>query len=337
MGVRELILPEHYEPKYDIRETEQAIKLVKDTFEKQLARNLNLERVSAPLFVRPESGLNDDLNGVERPVAFDLLESGYNVQIVHSLAKWKRLALSSYGFAPGSGLYTDMNAIRRDESLDNLHSIYVDQWDWEKVITRGERNRETLQKTVEQIYAALRETERVLCESFPKLVPFLPERVTFLETEELLSRYPGCTPKERENQAAKEYGVVFLQGIGAPLSDGAPHDGRAPDYDDWGLNGDLLIWNPVLEIAFEVSSMGIRVDEKSLASQLASAHCEDRARMPFHRALLAGELPLTIGGGIGQSRICMLLLQRAHIGEVQASIWSDEMVTVCREHGITLL
>lgn len=337
MGVRELILPEHYEPKYDIRETERAIKLVKDTFEKQLARNLNLERVSAPLFVRPESGLNDDLNGVERPVAFDLLESGYNVQIVHSLAKWKRLALSSYGFAPGSGLYTDMNAIRRDESLDNLHSIYVDQWDWEKVITRGERNRETLQKTVEQIYAALRETERVLCESFPKLVPFLPERVTFLETEELLSRYPGCTPKERENQAAKEYGVVFLQGIGAPLSDGAPHDGRAPDYDDWGLNGDLLIWNPVLEIAFEVSSMGIRVDEKSLASQLASAHCEDRARMPFHRALLAGELPLTIGGGIGQSRICMLLLQRAHIGEVQASIWSDEMVTVCREHGITLL
>ena len=337
MGVRELILPEHYEPKYDIRETERAIKLVKDTFEKQLARNLNLERVSAPLFVRPESGLNDDLNGVERPVAFDLLESGYNVQIVHSLAKWKRLALSSYGFAPGSGLYTDMNAIPRDESLDNLHSIYVDQWDWEKVITRGERNRETLQKTVEQIYAALRETERVLCESFPKLVPFLPERVTFLETEELLSRYPGCTPKERENQAAKEYGVVFLQGIGAPLSDGAPHDGRAPDYDDWGLNGDLLIWNPVLEIAFEVSSMGIRVDEKSLASQLASAHCEDRARMPFHRALLAGELPLTIGGGIGQSRICMLLLQRAHIGEVQASIWSDEMVTVCREHGITLL
>lgn len=337
MGVRELILPEHYEPKYDIRETERAIKLVKDTFEKQLARNLNLERVSAPLFVRPESGLNDDLNGVERPVAFDLLESGYNVQIVHSLAKWKRLALSSYGFAPGSGLYTDMNAIRRDESLDNLHSIYVDQWDWEKVITRGERNRETLQKTVEQIYAALRETERVLCESFPKLVPFLPERVTFLETEELLSRYPDCTPKERENQAAKEYGVVFLQGIGAPLSDGAPHDGRAPDYDDWGLNGDLLIWNPVLEIAFEVSSMGIRVDEKSLASQLASAHCEDRARMPFHRALLAGELPLTIGGGIGQSRICMLLLQRAHIGEVQASIWSDEMVTVCREHGITLL
>lgn len=337
MGVRELILPEHYEAKYDIRETERAIKLVKDTFERRLAQNLNLERVSAPLFVRPESGLNDDLNGVERPVAFDLLESGYTVQVVHSLAKWKRLALSSYGFEPGCGLYTDMNAIRRDESLDNLHSVYVDQWDWEKVITREERTKETLQKTVELIYAALQETERTLCEAFPKLSAFLPEKVTFLETEELIARYPGCTPKERENRAAKEYGAIFLMGIGAPLSDGAPHDGRAPDYDDWKLNGDLLIWNPVLEIAFEVSSMGIRVDEESLRTQLKSAHCESRAELPFHRALLAGELPLTIGGGIGQSRICMLLLQRAHIGEVQASIWSDEMIELCRTHGIQLL
>ena len=337
MSLSKVQLPEGYRPALDILQTEIAIKLVKDTFERELAQKLHLTRVSAPLFVRKNSGINDDLNGVERPVSFDISDIGEEVEIVHSLAKWKRLALKRYNFGPNTGLYTDMNAIRRDEELDNLHSVYVDQWDWEKIITPETRNEETLRHTVRRVMRALKETEEALHRANPEIEPFISEKVTFLTSQELLDRYPDLSPKERENAAAKEYGTIFVMGIGGALSDGKPHDGRAPDYDDWALNGDILIWYPVLDRAVELSSMGIRVNEESLRRQLALAGCPERAKLPFHEMLLNGKLPLTIGGGIGQSRLCMVLLHKAHIGEVQASIWDDETLKACAADAITLL
>lgn len=320
----------------NIIETEVAIKFIKDVFERELARNLNLTRVSAPLFVFPESGLNDNLNGVERPVAFDVLDIGRDVEVVHSLAKWKRMALAKYGFADGEGLYTDMNAIRRDETLDALHSIYVDQWDWEKIISPSARNFDTLKAAVNSIYSALLSTEAALSERFGT-ASVLPKRIEFMTTAQLEAEYPDLSPKERENAVTKRLGAVFLMQIGAPLKDGVPHDGRAPDYDDWQLNGDILLWDEPLSRAFEISSMGIRVDEAAMRRQLAAAGCEDRAALPFHRALLSGELPQTMGGGIGQSRICMFLLGKHHIGEVQASVWPESMVEECEKQGIRLL
>lgn len=337
MGEHTLLLPEGYTSALSIMETEVAIKTVKDSFERNLARNLHLTRVSAPLFVRKDSGLNDNLNGVERPVGFDIPDSQADVEIVHSLAKWKRLALKRYGFAPGTGLYTDMNAIRRDEELDNLHSVYVDQWDWEKIITKETRTLDTLSGAVRRIVAALVESECDLMERFPAMKPFLQETVTFVTAQELEDRWPELSPKEREDAVCREHKTVFITGIGGKLKSGKPHDGRAPDYDDWNLNGDLLVWYPVLNRAVEISSMGIRVDEASLSEQLDAAGCNDRRELPFHQALLSGELPLTMGGGIGQSRICMLLLQKAHIGEVQASIWPEAMIGRCAEDGIPLL
>lgn len=320
----------------NIIETEVAIKFIKDVFERELARNLNLTRVSAPLFVFPESGLNDNLNGVERPVAFDVLDIGRDVEVVHSLAKWKRMALAKYGFADGEGLYTDMNAIRRDETLDALHSIYVDQWDWEKIISPSARNFDTLKAAVNSIYSALLGTEAALSERFGT-ASVLPKRIEFMTTAQLEAEYPDLSPKERENAVTKRLGAVFLMQIGAPLKDGVPHDGRAPDYDDWLLNGDILLWDEPLSRAFEISSMGIRVDEAAMRRQLSAAGCEDRAALPFHRALLSGELPQTMGGGIGQSRICMFLLGKHHIGEVQASVWPESMVEECEKQGIHLL
>ena len=320
----------------NIIETEVAIKFIKDVFERELARNLNLTRVSAPLFVFPESGLNDNLNGVERPVAFDVLDIGRDVEVVHSLAKWKRMALAKYGFTDGEGLYTDMNAIRRDETLDALHSIYVDQWDWEKIISPSARNFDTLKAAVNSIYSALLSTEAALSERFGT-ASVLPKRIEFMTTAQLEAEYPDLSPKERENAVTKRLGAVFLMQIGAPLKDGVPHDGRAPDYDDWLLNGDILLWDEPLSRAFEISSMGIRVDEAAMRRQLAAAGCEDRAALPFHRALLSGELPQTMGGGIGQSRICMFLLGKHHIGEVQASVWPESMVEECEKQGIHLL
>ena len=320
----------------NIIETEVAIKFIKDVFERELARNLNLTRVSAPLFVFPESGLNDNLNGVERPVAFDVLDIGRDVEVVHSLAKWKRMALAKYGFADGEGLYTDMNAIRRDEALDALHSIYVDQWDWEKIISPSARNFDTLKAAVNSIYSALLGTEAALSERFGT-ASVLPKRIEFMTTAQLEAEYPDLSPKERENAITKRLGAVFLMQIGAPLKDGVPHDGRAPDYDDWLLNGDILLWDEPLSRAFEISSMGIRVDEAAMRRQLAAAGCEDRAALPFHRALLSGKLPQTMGGGIGQSRICMFLLGKHHIGEVQASVWPESMVEECEKQGIHLL
>lgn len=337
MGTELLILPEGYWSKLNILETEKAIKLVKDTFQTKLAENLHLTRVSAPLFVRPETGLNDDLNGVERAVQFDIKELGADVQIVHSLAKWKRLALKRYGIAPGEGLYTDMNAIRRDEDLDNHHSVYVDQWDWEKIIEEKNRNLDTLKETVTQIMKALKDTQNELHRQYSQIESFLKEDVFFITTQELEDLYPDLTPKQREDAVCKEHQTVFLMQIGDRLKSGAPHDGRAPDYDDWTLNGDLLVWYPVLGHALEISSMGIRVDSAALERQLKLAGCEERKALPFHKMLLDGELPLTMGGGIGQSRICMLLLQKAHIGEVQASVWSEDMIDLCAKNGITLL
>ncbi|HEY8463090.1 MAG TPA: aspartate--ammonia ligase [Bacillota bacterium] len=333
-----LKLPDGYRPLLSLRETEVAIKRVKDFFEAALARELKLTRVSAPLFVRPETGLNDNLNGVERPVAFDVKGLNGNwVEIVQSLAKWKRMALKVYGFGPGEGLYTDMNAIRRDEDLDNLHSIYVDQWDWELIITREQRNIATLRRTVEAIYKVFLETEDYLCRLYPVLQPWLPRELSFITTQELEEEYPDFTPKQREDAVCRKRGAVFLMQIGSVLKSGQRHDGRAPDYDDWKLNGDLLFWNPLLEQAFEVSSMGIRVDQQALMEQLKAAHCVERAELVYHRALLAGELPDTIGGGIGQSRICMFFLQKAHIGEVQASVWPETMITQCAAANIPLL
>ena len=323
---------------FNILETEVAIKFIKDSFERELADALNLTRVSAPLFVFPETGLNDNLSGVERPVEFDILDiDKRKVQIVQSLAKWKRFALKKYGFTIGTGLYTDMNAIRRDETLDELHSIYVDQWDWEKVINPEERNLHTLKNAVKDIYEALRETQFKLCGRFPGFRPFLPEEITFVSTQELEDMYPGKSPKEREDAVCEKFGAVFLMQIGLPLKSGKPHDGRAPDYDDWMLNGDILVWNPVLERAFEISSMGIRVDAKALDAQLQISGCTERAKLPFHKALLSNELPQTMGGGLGQSRICMLLLGKRHIGEVQSSIWSEEMLLECENEGIHIL
>lgn len=337
MGIHSLFLPEEYYPLLNILDTEIAIKTVKDSFEKNLAKNLHLTRVSAPLFVEASTGLNDNLNGVERPVSFDIPDSGEEVQIVHSLAKWKRMALKRYGFGADTGLYTDMNAIRRDEELDNLHSVYVDQWDWEKIITEDMRNTEVLEDAVERIVIALKESEYILNDRFPCIKPFIKGSVTFVTAQELEDRYPSLTPKERENEICRQEKTVFIQGIGDKLKSGSSHDGRAPDYDDWSLNGDLLLWYPLLNRAVEISSMGIRVNEASLSRQLTLSGCDDRRELPFHKALLNSELPLTMGGGIGQSRICMLLLQKAHIGEVQASSWSNEMIACCLERGIHLL
>lgn len=330
-------IPEGYAPAIDLRETQKAIKTVKDFFQKELTKQLNLTRVSAPLFVTPESGLNDNLNGVERPVSFDVKETGGQAEIVQSLAKWKRFALKQYGFGPGEGLYTDMNAIRRDEETDNIHSIYVDQWDWEKVITREERNRETLEHTVTSVYKALKITEDYMAYEYDYIGHVLPERITFLTSQELEDRFPSLSPKEREYEAAKEYGAVFIEQIGGNLKSGKPHDGRAPDYDDWQLNGDIIVYYPVLDIALELSSMGIRVDEEALKRQLALAGCEERAGLAFQKALLSGELPCTIGGGIGQSRICMFYLRKAHIGETQASLWPDDVRRQAAGAGIFLL
>lgn len=334
----QLMIPKKYCPELDIRETEIAIKYVKDYFERELANQLNLTRVSAPLFVEPESGLNDTLNGVERPVSFGVKEQNdREVEIVHSLAKWKRLALKRYGFHHGEGLYTDMSAIRRDEDTDNIHSIYVDQWDWEKIISKEERNTHTLKNIVRRVYDALRYTEKFMAEKYGYIHPILPDEISFITTQELEDMYPGLDAKEREREIAKERGAVFLMKIGGDLASGKPHDGRAPDYDDWELNGDILVYYPVLDIALELSSMGIRVDEDSLLKQLEIRGCSERAELPFQKALLNGELPYTVGGGIGQSRICMFFLRKAHIGEVQASIWPESMITACDENGIHLL
>ena len=333
-----LYLPEHYDPRLTIRETEEAIKYIRDTFQKEFGKEMNLERISAPLFVTKASGINDDLNGVERKVAFDLKEMpGETLEVVQSLAKWKRYALGEYGFKPGEGLYTNMNAIRRDEELDNLHSIYVDQWDWEKVIRKEDRTVETLENTVRTIFKVIKHMEHEVWYKYPNAFKKLPDEIHFFTSEELIQRYPGLTPKERENRITKEYGCVFVMKIGDKLSDGKPHDGRAPDYDDWQLNGDILFWYETLNCALEISSMGIRVSEESLKEQLEKAGCPERAKLPWHKALLEGKLPYTIGGGIGQSRLCMLLLDRAHIGEVQASVWPEEMREACKEHGIELL
>lgn len=333
-----LIIPEHYDPKLSVRETQEAIKYIRDTFQKELGKEMNLERISAPLFVDKDSGLNDNLNGVERPVQFDLLGiPGQTMEVVHSLAKWKRMALHEYGFQPGEGLYTNMNAIRRDEEFDNLHSCYVDQWDWEKVITREERTLDTLKDTVRNIFKIIKHMEHEVWYKYPQAVKKLPDDITFITSQELEDKYPDKTPKERENLITKELGCVFLMKIGDKLKGGEPHDGRAPDYDDWQLNGDILFWFEHLNCALEISSMGIRVDETSLAEQLKKAGCEDRKELLYHKMLLDSELPCTIGGGIGQSRLCMLLLDRAHIGEVQASIWPDDMRDTCRENKIFLL
>ncbi|MBR1813847.1 MAG: aspartate--ammonia ligase [Lachnospiraceae bacterium] len=331
-------VPQGYHSALGLYDTQKAIGQVKQIFQVKLCAALHLKRVTAPLFVDPATGLNDDLNGVERPVSFDVPSVGKTAQVVHSLAKWKRMALKQYDFRVGNGLVTDMNAIRRDEELDNLHSIYVDQWDWEKVIDRDTRNVEYLKDTVNRIVGAICGTLDELKWQFPELEGVeLKREVTFLTTQELEDRYPNLTPKQRENEICREYKTVFLMQIGDLLKSGEPHDGRAPDYDDWQLNGDLLFWHDTLSQALEISSMGIRVDEKSLAEQLVKAGCEERGDLLFHRMLLAGELPLTIGGGIGQSRLCMLLLAKAHVGEVQVSLWDAETVETCREGGIVLL
>ncbi len=333
-----LIIPDGYHSPLTIRETEVAIKEVKDHFERALAKSLHLTRVSAPLFVRPESGLNDNLNGIERPVAFGIKEQDEaQAEIVHSLAKWKRHALKHYGFHSGEGLYTDMSAIRRDEDTDNVHSLYVDQWDWEKVISREERNTETLEYTARKVFSALKETEYFISRRYNYIQPLLPDDIFFISSQELEDMYPDCTPKERENRITKAKKAVFVSQIGKELASGKRHDGRAPDYDDWELNGDILVWYPVLNMGLELSSMGIRVDEESLSRQLKLAGCEERAELPFQKALLNKELPYTIGGGIGQSRICMYYLRKAHIGEVQASIWPEDILNSAREHGVQLL
>ena len=331
------ILPERYEPMLGLYETQKAIGLIKNIFQVKLCAALHLKRVTAPLFVDPATGLNDDLNGVERPVSFDIPAVGKEGQVVHSLAKWKRLALHDYNFFVGNGLVTDMNAIRRDEELDNLHSIYVDQWDWEKVIDESTRNEEYLKDTVRRIVSAICGTLDELKWQFSALNTDLCRDVTFVTAQELEDRWPDLTPKERESAIVKEHKTVFIQQIGGKLKSGKPHDGRAPDYDDWDLNGDLLFWHEPLGLALEISSMGIRVNPESLDRQLALAGCDARRNLPFHKMLLNGELPLTIGGGIGQSRLCMLLLGKAHIGEVQASLWDEETKRLCKEAGIVLL
>lgn len=335
---KRLIIPEGYKPAMSIKDTEIAIKFIKDNFENILAEELNLTRVSAPLFVRPETGLNDNLNGVERPVSFDIPDAGgKDVEIVQSLAKWKRMALNRYGFNKGEGLYTDMDAIRRDESLDNLHSAYVDQWDWEKIIEKNERTEDYLKTIVRQIYSVFKRTENRACKAYPPLKRFLPDDITFITSQELEDMYPQLSPKGREEAIVKDRKAVFIMKIGGTLKSGTRHDGRAPDYDDWELNGDILFWYPVLNCAMEVSSMGIRVDEESLVKQLKTAGCEERRSLPFHSDIIEKRLPYTVGGGIGQSRICMFFLGKAHVGEVQASVWPEEMVEDCEDYTIQLL
>ena len=345
----QVIKPIQYEPLLDMKQTEQGIKLIKDFFQQNLSTELRLRRVTAPLFVLKGLGINDDLNGVERAVTFPIKDLGdAKAEVVHSLAKWKRLSLAEYQIEPGYGIYTDMNAIRADEELDNLHSLYVDQWDWEAVIRKEDRTVAFLKNVVERIYAAIRrtETEYLTCETYPQIKPFLPEKIHFIHAEELLAMYPDKTPKEREDAICEKYGAIFIIGIGGKLANGEKHDGRAPDYDDWstigenglaGLNGDILIWYPVLGRSFELSSMGIRVDKESLLRQLKIEGKEDRKQLYFHQQLLNDKLPLSIGGGIGQSRLCMVLLHKGHIGEIQASIWPDDMRKACKELGMNLI
>ncbi len=335
-----LILPEKYQPTLTIRDTEAAIVFIRERFQEVLGQKLHLQRMSAPLFVEKDTGLNDNLNGVERPVAFNAkdLPKDDTVEIVHSLAKWKRMALKKYGFGIHEGLFTNMNAIRRDEDLDNFHSIYVDQWDWEKIIAKEERTEDTLKETVRKIFSAIKQVETECAERYPASTYRLPEDVHFVTTQELEDAWPDLSPEEREDKIAKKEKAVFIMKIGDKLKrSGQPHDGRAPDYDDWALNGDLIFWYEPLGQKLEVSSMGIRVSPESLHEQLEKADCLDREKLPFHRQLLKGELPYTIGGGIGQSRLCMLLLGKAHIGEVQASVWPSEMLKECEEHHIQLL
>jgi aspartate--ammonia ligase len=342
-----LIVPSNYKSYLDLNQTEKGIKLVKDTFQQQLSAELNLRRVTAPLFVLKGTGINDDLNGTERKVSFPIKDMNEaNAEVVNSLAKWKRMALADYCIPYGNGIYTDMNAIRPDEDFSNIHSLYVDQWDWERVISQKDRNINYLKFIVRKIYEVLKRTEYIVFENYSSLKPFLPQEITFLHAEELLEQYPNLKPREREFEAAKKYGAVFVIGIGGILANGEQHDGRAPDYDDWttetingykGLNGDIILWNPVLEIAFEVSSMGIRVDKDSLLKQLEICGASDRATMLFHKRLISNELPLSIGGGIGQSRICMFYLRKAHIGEVQASVWPPELIEQCKKNNIFLL
>jgi len=343
---KECRIPENYQSILDVKETEKAIKLIKDFFQINLAEALNLERVTAPLFVKAGTGINDDLNGVERPISFYIKNmNNTKAEVVQSLAKWKRLTLANLKMNPGEGIYTDMNAIRPDEILDDLHSLYVDQWDWEKVISKEERNLEFLINIVRKIYQVLKRTEYIINKQYPEIKPILPEEIYFVHSEELDKRYPHFTPIEREYAICKEYGAVFIIGIGAPLENGYPHDGRAPDYDDWttptekglGLNGDIIVWYPVLEKAFEISSMGIRVDQQVLEKQLEMTGTTERKELFFHKKLFKGELPLSIGGGIGQSRLCMLFLKKAHIGEIQSSIWPDAMTEDCRKNNIFLL
>ncbi|HNQ37119.1 MAG TPA: aspartate--ammonia ligase [Prolixibacteraceae bacterium] len=343
----QLYIPKNYRSLLDVTQTEQAIKLVKDFFQINLASALRLRRVTAPLFVRKGTGINDDLNGIERPVSFPIKEmNDEGAEIVQSLAKWKRMALADMGLPSGYGIYTDMNAIRPDEELTNIHSLYVDQWDWERVITPEERTLDYLMKTVRQIYSAVVRTENLVQDYYPHIKPCLPEEITFFHAEELAAMYPELTPRDRETRVARDYGAVFIIGIGGVMPNGEVHDGRAPDYDDWttptvdgyrGLNGDIVIWNEVLERAFEISSMGIRVDQNALLKQLKIRHLEERSQLYWHQLLLGGKLPQTIGGGIGQSRLCMFFLRKAHIGEIQSSIWPGEMVSRCRANGIHLL
>lgn len=342
-----LIIPKGYHSVLDLKQTEKAIKLLKDFFEQALSSELRLRRVTAPLFVLKGTGINDDLNGTERPVAFPIKDMNESVaEVVQSLAKWKRMMLADYKIEMGYGLYTDMNALRPDEELDNLHSIYVDQWDWERVMSKEERNLDFLKNIVKGIYAVLKRCEYFVYENFPQITPILPDEITFIHTEELLKQYPNLTPRERETKAAEKYGAIFVIGIGGKLADGQKHDGRAPDYDDWssstqqgyrGLNGDIVVWNPILKMAFELSSMGIRVDKDALLYQLKETGSENRKSLYFHQRLLNNELPLSIGGGIGQSRLCMLFLRKAHVGETQASIWPEKMMIECKKQGIELM
>ncbi|MGL4807026.1 MAG: aspartate--ammonia ligase [Bacteroidales bacterium] len=341
-----LFLPKEYRPKMVPEMMEHAIKFIKDTFQTELSRKLRLRRVTAPLFVLSGTGLNDDLNGCERAVSFPVkFLDDKRAEVVHSLAKWKRVKLGSYNIAPGYGLYTDMNAIRADEELDNIHSLYVDQWDWERTIVEEERSLTFLKKIVDEIFDTLRMVEQAVYDKYPHITPILPEKITYLHSEELLQMYPDLSSKDREYEAAKKFGAVFIIGIGDELGDGQPHDGRAPDYDDWsteneegykGLNGDIILWNPILENSFEISSMGIRVDRNALLKQLEKRNCLDRVELNFHKKLLDNKIPLSIGGGIGQSRLCMYFLRCAHIGEVQSSIWGEEMIAECAAHNIHL-
>ncbi|UCZ55303.1 aspartate--ammonia ligase [Bacillus shivajii] len=333
-----VIKPKGYHATLNVKETEEAIKLTRDYFKKAFSEELNLSRVSSPLFLKPETGLNDNLNGIEQAVSFNVKGAeNSKVEIVHSLAKWKRMALNNYGFNQGEGIYTNMNAIRAEEELSNLHSIYVDQWDWEKIIAKEERTEKKLHDVVRQIYKVFKEIECYLSEKYSYIEPILPDEISFITTQELENKYPHLTPKERENAIAKERKAVFISKIGDQLQSGIKHDGRSPDYDDWQLNGDIIFWYPVLDKAFEVSSMGIRVDRDSLLRQIKAAHCEERLELEYHKMILEDELPYTIGGGIGQSRVCMFLLRKAHIGEVQASVWSKEIIDECKRSGIQLL